>query len=224
MCWPLNYSSLAMGFCGFGGKWCFLVVFCITGIFFKSILLTPFAERWHIYMRPMNKAKDWVLSLIIVAYLRVRHPIFGHFCRSNLFTIVAWCPKRMANNIHQRCLVGVCWRNQQVQLLEMKFIDVQCLLLFLNTYSLWQCSTSVENALLIFVYVYLYIYIYRDIIYTRFLHTVTVMVKLFMAAVRWFPVPWRIPRCTHETTPSFEKISNAHCNASSKKSAYSVNL
>ena len=37
-------------------------------------------------MRPMNKAKDWVLSLIIVAYLRVRHPIFGHFCRSNLFT------------------------------------------------------------------------------------------------------------------------------------------
>ena len=45
----------------------------------------------------------------------------------------------------------------------MKFIDVECLLLFLNTYSLWQCSTSVENALHIFVYVYLYIY--RDILY-----------------------------------------------------------
>ena len=54
----------------------------------------------------------------------------------------------------------------------MKFIDVQCLLLFLNTYSLWQFSTSVENALHIFLYVYLSIYIYVDIIYihTFFAH------------------------------------------------------
>ena len=32
---PLNYSSMAMGFCGFGGKWCFLVVFA-SEVFFLN--------------------------------------------------------------------------------------------------------------------------------------------------------------------------------------------
>ena len=32
---PLNYSSMAMGFCGFGGKWCFLVVFA-SQVFFVN--------------------------------------------------------------------------------------------------------------------------------------------------------------------------------------------
>ena len=81
-----------------------------------------------IYMRPMNKS--------VILYLDT-------FVDQTFSQIVAWCPKRMAKNLHQRFFLGVCWRNQQVQLLEMKFIDVQCFLLFLNKYSLWQSSTSV---------------------------------------------------------------------------------
>ena len=36
---PLNYSSMAMGFCGFGGKWCFLVVFASQVFFPKQVYL-----------------------------------------------------------------------------------------------------------------------------------------------------------------------------------------
>ena len=134
-----------------------------------------------IYMRPMNKS--------VILYLDT-------FADQTFSQIVAWCPKRMAKNLHQSFFLGVCWRNQQVQLFQMKFIDVQCFLLFLNKYSLWQSSTSVWKCfahirICVSIYTYICILCFFGICHGEAIHGCSEM---------GLPVPWRIPVCTHETT------------------------